>query len=46
MLDVVQRKATKFILNNPKNIEYKEHLIMLNTSPSEVRQNMKDLIFF
>ena len=42
MLDVVQSRATEFIVNNPKNIQYKESLNILNISPSEVRQNMKD----
>ena len=34
MLGVVQRRATKFILNNPENIEYKEYIDVLRMMSS------------
>ncbi len=45
MLEAVQRRATKFILNYP-DIGYKERLIKLNLLPLDVRRSMKDLLFF
>ena len=42
MLEGVQRKATKFILNYPLHIGYKERLTKLNILPLEYRRDMKD----
>ncbi len=46
MLQGVQRRATKFILNYPDDTDYKERLIQLNILPLDVRRNMRDLLFF
>ena len=45
MLEGVQRRATKFILNYVLNISYKEKLTKLNILPLEYRRDMKDLLF-
>ena len=44
MLEGVQRRATKFILNYPLDC-YKERLTKLNPVPLEYRRDMKDLFF-
>ena len=46
MLEGVQRRATKFILNYPDSTECKERLMKLNILPLDVRRNIKDLLFF
>jgi hypothetical protein len=46
MLEGIQRRATKFILNYPHDTDYKERLIQLNLLPLDVRRNMKYLLFF
>ena len=46
MLEAVQRRATKFILNYPADMEYKERLKILNLLPLGARRSMKDLLFF
>ena len=40
----VQRRATKFILNYPKDMSYKDRLLKLNLLPLEYRRNLKDLV--
>ena len=44
MLESVQRRATKFILNYPLHISYKERLTKLSILPLEYRRDMKDLL--
>ena len=39
----VQRRATKFILNYPKNMSYPERLVETNLLPLEFRREMSDL---
>ena len=46
LLENSQRRATKFMLNYPKNLTYKERLIELNLLPLEYRREISDLIFF
>ena len=46
LLENTQRRATKFMLNYPKNLTYKERLIELNLLPLEYRREISDLIFF
>ena len=46
MLENVQRKATKFILDYPGQTSYKERLVQLNLLPLEYRRLWKDLVFF
>ena len=46
MLEGVQCRVTRFILNYPANIEYRERLIKLNLLPLDIRRNIKDLLFF
>ena len=45
LLENTQRRATKFMLNYPKNLTYKERLIELNLLPLEYRRDFSDLIF-
>ena len=44
MLENVQRRATKFILNYPKDMPYKVRLLKLNLLPLEYRRYLKDLV--
>jgi hypothetical protein len=46
LLENVQRRATKFILNYPKDMTYKERLLKLKLLPLEYRSDISDLIFF
>ena len=45
ILEGVQRRATKFVLNYPANIDYRERLIKINLLPLDIRRNIKDLLF-
>ena len=45
LIEDVQRRATKFILNYQKATDYKSIMIMLDLLPLEFRRQMKDLIF-
>ena len=40
----VQRRATTFLLNYPKDMSYKDRLLKLNLLPLEYRRDMKDLV--
>ena len=44
-LENVQRRATKSILNYPKNMTYKERLLKLKLLPLEYRRDISDLVF-
>ena len=44
LLETVQRRATKFILNYPKDMSYKDRLLKLNILPLECKRNLKDLV--
>ena len=44
LLENVQRRATKFILNYPKGRSYKDRLLKLNQLPLEYRRELKDLV--
>lgn len=46
LLENVQRRATKFILNYPADMSYKQRLSKLNLLPLEYRRDMCDLVFF
>lgn len=46
MLENVQCSATKFILDYPGQISYKDRLVQLNLLPLEYRRLWKDLVFF
>jgi hypothetical protein len=46
LLENVQRRATKFILGYPENMNYKERLSNLGIMPLEYRREMADLILF
>ena len=45
MLEGVKRRATKFILNSPLHIGYKERLKKRNILVLEYRRDVKDLLF-
>ena len=40
----VQRRATKFILNYPKDMSYKDRLLNFDLLPLEYRTDLKDLV--
>ena len=44
LLENVQRRARKFILNYPKDMSYKDRLLKLNLLPLEYRRDLKDLV--
>ena len=44
LLESVKCRATKFILNYPKDISYKERLLKLDLLPLENRRDLKDLV--
>ena len=44
LLENVQRRATKFILNYSKDMSYKDRLRKLNLLPQEYRRDLKDLV--
>ena len=44
LLENVQRRATKFILNYPRDISYRDRLVKLSLLPLEYRREMKDLV--
>ena len=46
ILENIQRRATKFILNSPPHCSYKDRRIKLNLLPLEHRRTWKDLVFF
>ena len=46
LLENIQCRATKFLLNYPKNLTYKERLIELNLLPLAYQREISDLIFF
>ena len=46
LLENTQRRATKVMLNYPKNLTYKERLIELNLLPLDYRREISDLISF
>ena len=46
MLENVQRRATKFILDYPAQTSYEERLVQLNLLPVEYRRLWRDLVFF
>ena len=46
ILENVQRRATKFILDYPPHCSYKDRLIKLNLLPLEHRRAWKNLVFF
>ena len=43
MVENVQRRATKFILNYPRNMSYRDRLVKLSLLPLEYRREVKDL---
>ena len=43
LIENVQRRATKFILNYPQNPKYVDRLIMINILPLEFRRDISDL---
>ena len=40
----VQHRATKFILNYPRDMSYRDHLFKLPLLPLEYRREMKELV--
>ena len=46
LIENVQRRATKFILNYPQNMTYNERLIKLNLLPLEHCRETSDLLLF
>ena len=44
LLENVQRIATEFILNYPKDMSYKDRFLKLNLLPLEYRMDLKDLV--
>ena len=46
ILENVQRRATKFILNYPTDLNYKQRLLKLSILPLEYRRDLKDVILF
>ena len=44
LLENAQRRATKFILNYPSNMSYRDRLLKLSLLPLEHRREMKDLV--
>ena len=44
LLENVQRRATKFILNYPRDMPYRDRLLKLSLLPLEYRREMKDLV--
>ena len=46
LLENAQRRATKFILDYPQDLNYKQRLVKLNLLPSSYRQDMLDVVFF
>ena len=44
LLENIQRRATKFSLNYPKDMSYKDRLLKLNLLPLEYRRDLKDLV--
>ena len=46
MLENVQRRATKFILDYPQHCSYTMRLVKLNLLPLEHRRTWNDLVFF
>ena len=46
LIENIQRRATKFILNYPKNMSYQERLIKTNLLPLEFRREILDLQLF
>jgi hypothetical protein len=46
LIENVQRRATKFILNYPEDMKYIDRLIKLNLLPLEHRRQISDLTFF
>ena len=40
----VRRRATKFILNYPRDMSYRDRLLKLSLLPPEYRREMKDLV--
>ncbi len=46
LIENVQRRATKFILNYPEDMKYIDRLIKLNLLPLEYRRQISDLTFF
>ena len=40
----VQRRASKFILNYPKDMSYKDRLLNFDLLPQEYRTDLKDLV--
>ena len=46
LIENIQRRANKFILNYPKNMSYQERLIKTNLLPLEFRREILDLQLF
>ena len=44
LVENVQRRATRFILNYPKNMSYRERLVKINILPLESRRGISDLL--
>ena len=44
LLENVQRRATKFILNYPWNMSYRDRLLKLSLLPLEYRRDIKELV--
>ena len=44
LLENVQRRATKFILNYPRDMSYRDRLVKLSLLPLECRREMKALV--
>ena len=44
LLENVQRKATKFILNYPKDMSYRDRLFKPSLLPLEYRREIEDLV--
>ena len=43
LVENVQRRATKFILNYPRDMSYRDRLVKLSLLPLEYRREVKDL---
>ena len=44
LLENVQRRATKFILNYPRDMSYRDRLVKLSLLPLEYRREMKNVV--
>ena len=45
LIEIVWRRATRFILNYPKDMTYGERLVKLNVLPLEYQREIPELLF-